>query len=718
MFYDDESAGTSSAILLERNSGVVESTVLVSITGGTAIAGGVDYDDSQFPLTVVFPVGELTAQVPLDIVQENLVELDETVTLDVVPVQNAALDDRTITTLAIRNDDSATFQVSSESGNEDDGPITFQVSLTNPVDVLTSVAVATADDTALLIDNDFQAVSALTLQFPAGVTEQTFEVRPNDDIKVEPDESFSVHLADTYDGGRSVTATSSPGEGVILNDDFLTGRVFDDRDNDGWFDSGDGDMGIGGVTVQLVDADTDTVVDTQVTAADGTYTFGVTVDAGTYNIVQVFDDPATAEIEDQLSRFGVLDGKETAGVNGGQVDHAQDHDQISGIVVGAVGPAGDSIEYLFGELLPSSLQGLVWEDFDNAGDVDLGELPIDNATITLTGYDDRGHLVTRSQLTGSEGIYEFADLRPGNYRVTEKQPVSLDGVETVFIDGQEVLGEVIEQDPPVPPVIVGQDGIADPDSVDPGTGEIIASSFSGIVLVAGSQGINYNFGERVEGGTAAAGQTAGIGFWQNNTGQQLLKSLNGSPDSTMLAAWLSNTFPNMYGSLGDADGNGIADDPVNNTYVADLYRQLFKRNAKTSPGGPPKLDAQVMAVALATYVTKQSFVVTDFATGMQDADLADQLQSYGFGVTVGGIGSTTFDVGDSGVAFGVANDSQVRIIDLLLATDAKSADGLLYDDLDQDGIGDGTIDDEEELMRILANDLYSAINELGSKCVH
>ena len=49
---------------------------------------------------------------------------------------------------------------------------------------------------------------------------------------------------------------------------------------------------------------------------------------------------------------------------------------------------------------------------------------------------------------------------------------------------------------------------------------------------------------------------------------------------------------------------------------------------------------------------------------------------------------------------------------MLLATDAKSVDGLLYDDLDGDGVGDGSIDEDETLLRILANDLYSAINEL------
>jgi hypothetical protein len=48
-----------------------------------------------------------------------------------------------------------------------------------------------------------------------------------------------------------------------------------------------------------------------------------------------------------------------------------------------------------------------------------------------------------------------------------------------------------------------------------------------------------------------------------------------------------------------------------------------------------------------------------------------------------------------------------------MATDRMSLDGLLYDDIDGDGVGDGQIDDLEELLRILANDVYSAINEQG-----
>jgi hypothetical protein len=260
---------------------------------------------------------------------------------------------------------------------------------------------------------------------------------------------------------------------------------------------------------------------------------------------------------------------------------------------------------------------------------------------------------------------------------------------------------VVEVEPPTPPEVLGDDGLVDPIEND---------KFSEIVLVAGSQGVNYNFGERVEGGELSAGQTATIGFWQNRNGQNLIKSLNGVTESTLLAGWLADTFQNMYGTYFTAESD--------NTDVADTYKLLFKRNGKTSPGGPPKLDAQVMAVAMATYLTKESmvslrYVPADPDNPTVDSSLITEVESYGFNVTTGGLGSTYFNVGQSGEAFGVTNDTRVQIIDLLLATDRMSLDGLLYDDLDGDGVGDKKIDDAEELLRILANDVYSAINEQG-----
>jgi hypothetical protein len=136
---------------------------------------------------------------------------------------------------------------------------------------------------------------------------------------------------------------------------------------------------------------------------------------------------------------------------------------------------------------------------------------------------------------------------------------------------------------------------------------------------------------------------------------------------------------------------------MTNAQVASFYTTLFKRNAKTAAGsGPPKVDAQVLAVALAVYVTNQNLAGT--------AGVA-----YGFTVDATGLGAATFDVGSSGAAFGVANDSPVRVLDLLLAVNARTTNGLLFD-LNSDG---DTGDANEALYRTMANVVFSAINELG-----
>jgi hypothetical protein len=81
--------------------------------------------------------------------------------------------------------------------------------------------------------------------------------------------------------------------------------------------------------------------------------------------------------------------------------------------------------------------------------------------------------------------------------------------------------------------------------------------------------------------------------------------------------------------------------------VASFYNVLFARTARTAAGGgPAKLDAQVLATALAVYVTSEMLAGTT-AT------------SYDFVVTASGVGTRVFDVGTRGAAFGVADNSDV-----------------------------------------------------------
>ncbi|MBI1916508.1 MAG: hypothetical protein HYS12_17505 [Planctomycetes bacterium] len=348
------------------------------------------------------------------------------------------------------------------------------------------------------------------------------------------------------------------------------------------------------------------------------------------------------------------------------VNNTQDSDVISGIVL----PAGtvQATGYNFAEIPPSRLQGLVWEDFNDDGAVDFGEQAIAGVTIHLTGTDDRGQSVNLTMTTDDQGIFEFANLRPSDangYTVSEDQPSG-------FADGKESLGTV--------------NGVL--------TGAVIDHVFSNIsLLLPGGDGVNYNFGERPLAGAAVhAAQTATIGFWQNKNGQDLIKALNGGPSATQLGNWLAATFPNLYGV--PAGANNLAG--KTNAQVAAFYTSLFKRTSSTN--GPPKVDAQVLAVALAVYVTNQDLAGTTAV-------------AYGFQVTADGVGAATFDVGsDNRVAFGLSSsDSTVMtVLDILLAADARARNGLLYD-LD----GSGTISSYEKLLRTMANNVFTAINKQG-----
>ncbi len=297
---------------------------------------------------------------------------------------------------------------------------------------------------------------------------------------------------------------------------------------------------------------------------------------------------------------------------------------------------------------PSTLSGIVYVDFNNDGEVDFGENGIAGVTVALTGADDQGAPVSLSQATDADGTYLFADLRPGQYHITETQPANFaQGINTIGTAGGSLSA-------------VDQFFLALPDGVD---------------------GMNYNFGERpLSGGSVQAGQTASIGFWNNKHGQSLIKSLNGGPASTQLADWLAATFPNMYGAA--AGSNDLAG--RTNSQVATFFQSLF-----TLKG--PKLDAQVLGTALAVYSTNSTLA-------------GNSAMAYGFVVTGYGVGASTFNVGSRGAAFDVVNNTSVAVMDLLLATDRKSVNGVLNYNANANTM---------KTQRDLANSLYSDLNQAG-----
>ena len=406
----------------------------------------------------------------------------------------------------------------------------------------------------------------------------------------------------------------------------ISGYVYDDSpDNNGLLDGTE--PGIAGVKITLTgNDDLGPVSLTTTTADDGSYGF-TNLRPGTYTITETQPD-------------GYLDGKDTAGTLGGVVAVPSILDQINAIAV-ASGSNGNN--YNFGELEPAGLSGFVYIDVNNNGQIDLGEQGIAGATVKLTGTDDLGRPVSLTAQTNADGAYAFNTLRQGTYLITEEQPAN-------YLDGKDTVGSL--------------------------GGTVGNDVFSQISLPAGADGLNYNFGELLQQGTPiGSGQTATIGFWHNKNGQALIKSLNGGPSATNLANWLADNFRNLYGvEAGASNLTGKT-----NAQVAEVFLKLFSAKGQ-------KLDAQVLAVALAAYVTNSSLA-------------GSAAVKYGFTVTAGGTGASTYNVRLNGAAFGVANNSTLTVLDILKKANSIAVRGVLYN-------GNNS-------LRNMANTVFDGINTAG-----
>lgn len=294
----------------------------------------------------------------------------------------------------------------------------------------------------------------------------------------------------------------------------------------------------------------------------------------------------------------------------------------------------------------ASIFGNVFLDADFDSLFDGNEDGLYNVTVEL--LDVNGNII-ESTTTSDGGFYLFEDYEPGLYRIREVQPTGVD-------DGPELPGSVDYT-------------IVENDLIELSLQREDAADF-----------LFSEFGQSV-----GSGDSASIGFWQNKHGQTLIAS-----GGSKLANWLSESFANVFGtSLLDADGQT----------VADFYRsQLFLQKGK-KVASPAKVDAQFMATALSVFFTNRN--------------LAGEIGSqYGLNVTDNGLGAKIINIGSAGAAFGIEDDSNISIWGLLQATNRMTdEDDLLWGFCSiYDRNGDGVIDHEEQLLRILAHNVYAMIN--------
>jgi hypothetical protein len=243
----------------------------------------------------------------------------------------------------------------------------------------------------------------------------------------------------------------------------LSGLVYQDTNGNGAFDSGE--PGITGVTVTLSGTSNlgQAISATAITAANGTYSFttdssGNALRPGTYSITET-------------APSGYLLGSANLGtVNGAANGTVTSATKFSSIAPTS-GQAG--INYNFGDVLPVSISGTVYQDTNGNNAFNAGEPGIAGVTLTLSGTNGLGQSISATATTAADGTYSFATdssgnkLRPGTYQVVETQPSG-------YLLGAATVGTV--------------NGTADGNAVS-------ATTISSIALTSNQNGISYNFGD-------------------------------------------------------------------------------------------------------------------------------------------------------------------------------------------------------------------------------
>jgi Calx-beta domain len=191
-------------------------TVDFATADGTATAPS-DYAATSGTLT--FAPGETAKTVTVQVNGDTTVEPNEAFTLNLANAtgNGTIADAQGFGTIV--NDDQAQshIRVDDLSMAEGDGGQTafgFTVSLDAPQPARVTVDFATADGTATA-PGDYEATSG-TLTFAAGETAKTVTVQVNGDTTVEPDETFTLNLANA---AGNATIADAQGVGTIVNDD-------------------------------------------------------------------------------------------------------------------------------------------------------------------------------------------------------------------------------------------------------------------------------------------------------------------------------------------------------------------------------------------------------------------------------------------------------------------------------------------------------------------
>jgi hypothetical protein len=198
-YFASEETGAATITVTRSGDPDIAASVNYTTSDGTATEA-VDYTAASG--TLAFAAGETTLSFSVPLLSDTLQEGDETVSLTLSSPQNGDLGTPDSATLTITDDpaDQVAFRFSDAVyvGAEGNGPVTVTVERTGDPNVAASVQYSTANGTATE-PGDYAAATGL-LEFPAGVTTQTFPVTVVDDTAQEGAETVQLALANPQNG--------------------------------------------------------------------------------------------------------------------------------------------------------------------------------------------------------------------------------------------------------------------------------------------------------------------------------------------------------------------------------------------------------------------------------------------------------------------------------------------------------------------------------------
>lgn len=210
--------------LSEAASGTV--TVDYSTADGSATAGS-DYSGASGTLT--FLAGETSKTITVNSLQDSSFEGNESFSVNLSNASGAALADGQGDGTIIDDDPEPLPTVSIGDASANEGKLntkgrnagtpqytdmTFTVTLSAASSQTVTVNYATADETATVANNDYQAASG-TVTFNPGETSKSITLTIVGDNDTEPDETFNVTLS----GASGADIGDGTGVGTIVNDD-------------------------------------------------------------------------------------------------------------------------------------------------------------------------------------------------------------------------------------------------------------------------------------------------------------------------------------------------------------------------------------------------------------------------------------------------------------------------------------------------------------------